>query len=480
MRLRPYLRLFNPLTPLPACLLAALALTACGGGSDSVSSQATTPVATTTPITPVTPVTPITPVTPVTPPSPVATGTAVLSGVITSDQPSVASFTPKTSDDGKTPGLTTIVGTISELYLFNSGNVTINNVGTTVGAPQTSYQFTAFRGQLQSLTYTETSFERGVARRVARSCFNGCAGGLSSSKTTSGQGIVINVKDVRLTYDALSSTAVGASTAVVTVNGSVTGEFESGYVFTSQLPRGSGGVLAVSGAGEPASQSLLYSQAGYPGSGADADQFPSLEIFTSGGALTVRRNQGVSAANQYFVNYQPADTNKPAFSGFATPAVYSETATDFTVNLNGLTLSTTSGTRSQVVVSGSLNVGKPSGVVSATGETDFKPTFSSVGGTNETLVYDFRGNLPAGINTIPSVSVQIKRGVVSSFLSTSNSGKLYSCDGTISNQFTAKCSGTVTLSADRRSLTFTDFKASLNLDPTKPITYNGTLVASGQ
>ena len=125
-------------------------------------------------------------------------------------------------------------------------------------------------------------------------------------------------------------------------------------------------------------------------------------------------------------------------------------------------------------------MGKPAGVVSATGETDYKPTFSTVGGTNETLIYDFRGNLPAGDNTIPSVSVQIKRGVVSSFWATSNSGKLYSCDGTISNQFTVQCSGSVTLSADRRSLTFTDFKASLYLDPTKSITYNGTLVASGQ
>jgi hypothetical protein len=216
----------------------------------------------------------------VTPPAPVATGTAVLSRVITSDQGSVASFTPKTSDDGKTPSLTTLVGKLSELYLFNSG-----------------------------------------------------------------QGIVINVKDVKLTYDALSSAAIGASTAVATVNGSVTGEFENGYVFSSQLLRGSGGVLAVAGAGEPSSQSLLYSQVGYLGSGADADQFHSLEIFTIGGALTVRRNQGVSAANQYFVNYQPADTHKPAFSGFATPAIYSETATDFTVNLNGLTLSTTSGTQ---------------------------------------------------------------------------------------------------------------------------------------
>jgi hypothetical protein len=47
--------------------------------------------------------------------------------------------------------------------------------------------------------------------------------------------------------------------------------------------------------------------------------------------------------------------------------------------------------------------------VSATGEIGFKPTFSTAGGTNKTLIYDFRANLTAGISTIPSVSVQIKR-----------------------------------------------------------------------
>ena len=134
----------------------------------------------------------------------------------------------------------------------------------------------------------------------------------------------------------------------------------------------------------------------------------------------------------------------------------------------------------QLTVNTTLKVGKPAGSVTISGDGDFVPVYNSIGATNETLVYDFRSNLPAGISTIPSIGVQVKAGVVQSLLVTSNTGKTYTCGTEPNNQFVALCSGGFTLSADGRTLTFTNFKAGLNLNASAGVTLNGTLVSTGQ
>ena len=466
-------------------LVAALALSACGGGSDSTSAAAPIvngtngPIAV-TPTTPITPVTPVTPTTPTTPTNPV-TGVNMASGSITSTSADVAAFSPTASTSrGNLPFLT-VVNPLNALYYFNSGDRVVDGTGTTTGAPEVTYLFSTLRGELQSVTYLETRFERGVVRRVSRSCNLPCTG-LTATKTTSGVGIVINLQNVVLTLDPFLTTVAGASTAPITVNGSLTGEIENGYVYASQLPRSSTGTLGVTGGGEPASQGLMYSIVTYPTQGSTGQQFPSMAITTTGGTLSVRRNQDASAGNEYSVLYQPRDVNKPFYFANLGSSPYTETASDYTIALNNLTLTAnaTRPTQTQLSVSGTLNVGKPTGNVTLSGDTAFTPIYNSIGATNDTLIYDFRSNIPAGGSTIPSIQVNVKGGVVQSFVSTSTTGKLYSCGTQANNQFVAQCSGGFSLSADGRTLTFTDFKAGLNLNASAAVTLNGTLVSTGQ
>ncbi len=331
------------------------------------------------------------------------------------------------------------------------------------------------------MTYLETRFERGVVRRISRSCNLPCTG-LTATKTASGVGIVISLQNVVLTLDPFLTTVTGASTAPITVNGSLTGEIENGYVYASQLPRSSTGTLAVNGVGEPASQGLMYSTITYPTQGSTGQQFPSIAITTTGGTLSVRRNQDASAGNEYSVLYQPRDVNKPFYFANLASSPYTETASDYTIALNNLTLTAnaTRANQTQLSVSGTLNVGKPAGNVTVSGDTAFTPIYNSIGATNDTLIYDFRSNIPAGGSSVPNVMVQVKRGVVQSFSSISNTGKLYTCGTEANNQFVAQCSGGFTLSADGRTLTYTDFKAGLNLNASAAVTFNGTLVSTGQ
>ncbi|MFM9902174.1 MAG: hypothetical protein ACKVOT_14275 [Polaromonas sp.] len=470
-------RPFAPFTPL-ATLVAAMALSACGGGSDSGTAAVTTP-STSTP-TPTTPVTPTTPTTPTTLTTPV-TGVNLASGSITSSSADVAAFSPSTSTSRSSLPFLTVVNPLTELYYFNSGDRVVDSTGTTTGGPEVTYLFSTLRGELQSVTYLETRFERGVVRRISRSCALPCAG-LTATKTASGVGIVISLQNVVLTLDPFLTNVTGASTAPVTVNGSVTGEIENGYVYASQLPRSSTGTLGVTGAGEPASQALLYSTASYPASGTNVQDFPSIAITTTDGTLTVRRNQDATATNPFSVLYQPRDVNKPLYFANLTSSPFTETATDYTITLNNPMLTANLGraTQTQLTLSATLNVGKPAGSVTLSGDTAFTPIYNSIGATNDTLIYDFRSNIPTGGSTVPSIQVNVKGGVVQSLLSTSNTGKAYTCSSQAATQFTAQCSGGFSLSADGRTLTFTDFKAGAVNNASAVVTLNGTLVSTGQ
>ena len=273
----------------------------------------------------------------------------------------------------------------------------------------------------------------------------------------------------------------GASTTPITINGSLTGELENGYVYASQLPRSSTGTLAVNGAGEPASQAVLYSTVTYPTSGSNVQQFPAIAVTTSGGTLSVRRNLDQVAGREYTVIFQPRNRDKPFFGANVSVAPFTETATDYTISLSNLVLTSSVGNvADQATVNTTLNVGKPSGSITISGDSDFTPVYNSIGATSQTLIYDFRSNIPAGISTIPSVQVQVKGGVVQSLLITSNTGKTYTCGTEANNRFQVLYSGGFNLSADGRTLMFTNFRAGLNLNASAVVTLNRTLTSTGQ
>ena len=467
---RPFTLLTSLLTP----LLAALALSACGGGSDTTATVTPAAAPGTNLPAPVVPTTPATPTIPV-------TGVNLATGSVTSNSTELATFSPTLSTSRGSQPFLTVVNPQTELHYFNGGDRAVDATGTSIGGPEVSYIFNSVQGVVRNLIYQEIRFERGLVRRVTRTCNLPCAG-LTSTATASGVGIVITLQNVVLTLDPFLTTVTGASTAPITVNGSLTGEIENGYVYSTQLPRSSTGTLAVTGAGEPASQSLLYTIAAYQNGGTGPQDFPSIAITTTGGTLNVRRNPGATPTNPFTVVYQPLDINKPAYVANLTSSPFSEISADYTINLNNLTLTADFGraNQSQLSVNGTLNVGKPAGTISLSGDTAFTPVTNSIGATSETLVYDFRSNIPSGVSTVPSIQVQVKRGVVQSLLVTSNTGKAYTCGTEANNQFVALCSGGFALSADGRTLTFTDFKAGAVNNASIPVTLNGTLVSTGQ
>ncbi len=293
----------------------------------------------------------------------------------------------------------------------------------------------------------------------------------------------MSLQSVALKYDALSSTPVTGTTpttATINVSGSLTGEFENGYVFASQLPRSSTGMLSVTGAGEPSNQSLAYSIVNYPSRGTDVQQWPVIVITTSGGDLTVQRNQGADPGREYSVRYQPKDLSRPFSFTTLAASPYTETATDYTITLNNLVLNLPAGSAVVPTLSGTLNVGKPAGRISISGDTDFTPLTNTIGGLSESLFYDFRSNIPTGGSSVPNISVTVKRGAVETLSVISDSGKFYTCGTEANNPFVAQCSGGFSVSPDGRTLTFTNFKAGSVNNASNIVTLNGTLVSTGQ
>jgi hypothetical protein len=76
------------------------------------------------------------------------------------------------------------------------------------------------------------------------------------------------------------------------------------------------------------------------------------------------------------------------------------------------------------------------------------------------------------------ISVTLKDGVVTSFTANTASGKLYLC-ADVGSLFTARCEGTVVVSADQRTLTFSGFKAGLGYTATATVGIEGSLKAAG-
>ena len=106
------------------------------------------------------------------------------------------------------------------------------------------------------------------------------------------------------------------------------------------------------------------------------------------------------------------------------------------------------------------------------------PQTTLISGNSQAITYDFRA--PAGPNgfAFASISVTLKAGVVTQFTAATPAGKSYTCDN-VGSLFVARCAGTVTVSADQRTLSFNGFKAGAQLSPNANIGFDGSLTATG-
>lgn len=450
---------FNLPVSLLASVAVALTLSACGGGggASAGNNASGTPVALV-----------------INTPTP-TTSLAIASGSITSNSAQVPAFSPKGSDARNAQAFTTVVGQGVEVYTFQNSIQGPDSNGNSAGLAIQIFRFSSVHGKLADASYTEITYQNSVPKRLVRTCGDPCTG-LSASKIASGLGISISLQNVKLVGDAANSSVANPSTAEVTFNGSVTGEIPGGYIFASQLPRSTVGDVSVNGT----NQAVVYSNVSY--TFLDEPQpelYPTINMVLPDGTLGVLRAPGTAGGPAtYSVTY--VSSARVSYSAAVSADVLETTATGYLVKLGSALVLKRDGTGPETVTVGNTIVtGRPQGALSTQGESDFKPLFGGVNAFDDLLRFDFTAAVPEGVFAEPGVQMEIRNGEVVSFLATSNSGKTYACDGKISNQTTAKCSGSVVLSADKRSLRFTGFQASIKLKPAEVVTFNGELTATG-
>ena len=439
-------------------ILLALTLTGCGGGggggngSNSSGAPVTVVINTSTP----------------------TTSLASASGTITSNNAQIPAFSPMGSDQRNAQAFTTVVGQGVEVYTFQNSIQGPDSSGNSAGLAIQIFRFSSVNGKLADAAYTEITFVNGVPRRLVRTCGDPCTG-LTASKTASGFGININLQNVRLVGDPANSNVANASTAEVTFNGSVTGEIPGGYVFASHLPRSTVGDVSVNGS----NQSVIYSNVSYSFlDEPQPDLYPTINMVLPDATLAVVRAPGEAGSPpSYTVTY--VSSAQVSYSAAVTSEMLETTPSGYVVKLGNLVLRRNGTGPDTVTVGNTVVVGRPTGTLSTAGESNFSPLFGGVSATDDLLRFDFMSAVPDGIFVQPGVQIEVRKGEVVTFLATSNSGKTYACDGKISNQTTARCSGSVVLSADKRSLRFIGFQASVKLRPAEVATFNGELTATG-
>ncbi|MES2945979.1 MAG: hypothetical protein V4772_24190 [Pseudomonadota bacterium] len=442
-----------------------LGLSACGGGGGGTSgSEPVTNPGNGTPVAPADPGT-----------STTSIASASASGSITSNSPQVTTFSPKGSAERNAQVFTTVVNPNVEVYTFQNSIQGTDANGNSAGLAAQIFEFKSVKGKLVGASYTEVSYQNRTPLRMVYTCGEPCTG-LSARQSASGNGIVISLQNVKLAGDVANSSVASPSSATVTFNGVVTGEMTGGFIFANQLPRSSSGSLNVDGSNQP----VLYGNVDYPFvDEAQRELFPTINMVMSESNLRLEKRPAElpGAADSYTVTYEPSAL--VSYSASVAASVLETTATGYRVRLNNLVLKKGGTGPESVTVNNTIAVGRPTGSLSALGEADFKPLFGGVTASDDVLQFDFSSAVPKGVFTRPGVQIDIRNGEVVSFTANANSGKSYFCDGKVSNQTTAKCSGTVTLSADKRSLTFTGFTASVKLKPAEVITFNGVLTAAG-
>ena len=407
------------------------------------------------------------PATPPTTPPPTGGGTITATGSVTSTG-GVETFVPRAEPGGTTAAFTTAVGTGVEIYTFYNFVRSIDGNTSSVAVATQAFTATVTRGRL-SMLFTEI-FVNG--RNLTRFCNVPCTG-VTLTRTTSGSGVTLGFNNASLETSPIGTNIQNPPTTPVVMNGSLTGEMPGGYAFTSQLPRATQGSLSLDGAAEP----VLYAEVGYDGQAPLAERllFPAVTLTTAQGTLTVSR---VAATTPYYFARFTAWADGQAVGLQLTDSALVSTPTGYAINLAAATLTGSGPRLRSLVVTAQLSVGKSSGSLAITGEANFVPQTTILTGNSQAITYDFRAPAGAGGFAFSSIAVTLNAGVVTRFSAATPAGKAYSCDD-VGGLFVARCAGTVTVSADQRTLSFNGFKAGALLSPNATISFDGSLTATG-
>lgn len=349
----------------------------------------------------------------------------IATGSITSSDPKMAMFTPK-SVGGELAFQTTIAPD-SVTYFF-SDNVHLR-----------SFEV------IKHNTKASILFYNGSTSWYCDPC-KGVTTTLSTNGITS-----INLKSVKINnYETPITTVI--------LNGGLRGAVANGYLFSSQLPQGTSSTVQLSGVNKP----ILYTSSyRYP----DKTLNVSLHIPT-GDIVVLHKPSGL-----YGVSFRPTAT-KVIFSASTTASVLTETANRYTVKFNNLKLVNVN--KGSITLNNTIVVAKVTGLLTVSGESNFKPNTGSVNAHNDILDYYFTAPSLPGSPIEPDLTINMKKGAVERFIFGSNSFVSYYCSKLGFPPYEPKCSGSVTLSADKRSLTFKNFIAMSALG--RKIIFNGVVV----
>ena len=392
---------------------------------------------------------------------------------MTGDSSAVEAFSPRGSDGMLSTAFVTDVmaasATVLETYTFYNHIRVADAAGTSAGVAVQIHTFYLRNGQL-SADYSELTYDRGLALTLKRFCAAPCAG-LTLTPTATGFGVAMDLASVTFAYSVAGTTVANPSTTPVVMTGRLVGEMPAGYAFAAQLPRATQGSLSVAGVAAP----VRFAEVSYTSLRvADPTQFPTVVLKTAAGHLEVI----TTTTDLSTPIYRARLTNRA--SGEVVQALLptnplTATPDGFAVTLNAVTLTSSGST--PVVVTAALTVGKPGGSMAIAGDGAFKPQYSVLAGASQTLTYEFQSPT-TGPLAFEQATLKFTAGALKSFTAASGSGKVYACDA-VGSMFMAKCEGTVSISADGRTLTFNGFKAGLQLSPTAGTAFTGSLTTTG-
>jgi hypothetical protein len=371
-------------------------------------------------------------------------------------------FVPRAAAASGEPAFSTLLTARGEGYTF------VNTNATGLTTQVISYNVT--RGQPSSATFVEYTYTGGVARTVWRTCKAPCAG-ITLAPTASGTGVTLTFTNASFELTDFGTTLPNPPTAPSVLNGSLTGETPGGYVFAAQMPRGTTGTLTLDGVATP----IFFADISYPTSPSVTDPlaYPIVTLNTARGTFTVDRRP---ESPPYFA---AAFISKPEGEGLVkvvTADALTSTANGYAINLTNLAMTGSGPTLKTLNVTAQVNTGKAGGTVTIAGDDSFTARLDILQGQNQTLFYNFRGT--SKTLAFSSIDVQIKNGAVTYFNANSPSGKGYTCDS-VGSLFSAKCVGSIGVSADKRTLTFNGFKAGKTMTPDANVAFEGSLTAAG-
>jgi hypothetical protein len=419
-----------------------------------------------------TPTPPTPPITPAPPPGDGGTlGAITAVGRVTGS--TTETFEPRaiTGNAPRAAFATSILGG-STSYSFYNQIRTPDATGSTTGAGTQVITYSVLNG-VASITFVEIVFTRGFSLSIQRFCKAPCSG-VTLVPTSTGQGVTLSFNNASFELSPFGSTVSNPPTEPTVMNGSLTGEMPGGYVFESQLPKATAGTLTLDNVATP----ILHARVSTTVfNRADGQLFPSVDLFTARGTFNVSRIQSTEAVTN--ARFQFPNPSGELFFLRVADSALSSTTTGYAINMTNAVLTSGSGSSAKKLeVTAQITTGKSGGTVNIGGDGAFSPQSDTLQGDNQSLIYDFRGISTSQSTSFSTVRVQIKEGAVILFSATSPNGKSYSCYPE-RDLFAAKCEGTITVSADKRTLTFNNFKAGLGLSPNATVSFEGSLTAAG-